>query len=709
MRGLITIIFLLLSTLAVAEEFIIFEKNGYFGIRDQGGQVTVPAVYEKLGWSDGSAEVRDGVIGFREGKLWGLISVKNKALTEEKYYTIIPFGGGLFKASIKGKFSNQLFHGVLDAQGKIVVSFHYFTIDPIGEQLLVSTYESSRQKFGIVSLKNESLIPSGYHEIYFENGFFIAKSQVHTLDIYSKHGGLLESSLDSIRYDEGWVCFRHGKAGFISTEGVLSYSFEYKDFQVENGIVFPIPFPEWHIFERDQLLLTVKADSVNRDSRNFWVSYLNGAHQVILSKDIDLGRDNILVVVSADYLILKNSKTLKWSVLNHKGGLKLDGYDSIALVHSTILAKRKESWSLVNSSGSRLNRFNYQKIQQGQENQFVVKRNEHWGIAAASGQEITSFKYDTIHVAGQSYAVGYLNRWGLMDVDGEWLIRPEFAEVFAFKDVLVGRRGQGYTYFSSGAEFKSTFRPIQQLGDFLMVEDAQGKKGLINSYGELQYYPEFDEINLRNMYLELRSEAFVELIGQSGEIIIGLEDQVQEVKANGGDLIAIKRDNRWGYVDNKGRLRVSNRYEEAKPFSEGLAAVMLRGKWGFIDKEERLAIQPYYFSVEPFIDDLCIVKTGQGMGLIDTSGHEVIASEWSLIERLSSGNYRISKNGKVGLVAADGRFLLRPAFESLEDFNGKVIVTKDNKYGLLDYQGNQLFKLEHKEIKISGSHTLLKY
>ena len=85
MRNIIFILFLISSLVTQAEEFTVFEKDGYFGIKDETGNVTVPAVYEKLGWSNGSTRVYNGVVGFRRDNLWGLITVRNKPLTGQKF------------------------------------------------------------------------------------------------------------------------------------------------------------------------------------------------------------------------------------------------------------------------------------------------------------------------------------------------------------------------------------------------------------------------------------------------------------------------------------------------------------------------------------------------------------------------------------------------------------------------------------------------
>lgn len=710
MRVTSIIIFVFISFSSLAEEFTVFEKDGFFGIRDQEGQVTVPAVYERLGWSNGTTQVINGVIGYREGKLWGLISAKNKSLTEQKFYTINPFEDGLIKASLKGKFSNQLFHGLIDVEGKTVVSFKYFTIDPIvGGDLLVSEYENSRQTFGIANLNNDQVIACNYQSIDLHEGFYLALYS-HRYDLYSSAGELIVDALDSAIYLNGWKCFKDGYAGYVSKKGTILHPFEYKNFEISDNILFPIPFSNWQVIDRKEEVLHVKADSIQLVGKDVWVIYLNGAHHIQFEEEIAIGKNQELKIVEEDYLILRDTKTQWWSFMNRSGEAFATDYDSMVVLGEMIWAQKSELWYLLDHLGRRVNRLGYQQAISGADGRFAVSRNGHWGLINKLGEEITALKYDTMIPMEDKFKVGYLNRWGVMDANGEWEVRPEYGEVFVFKHVLVGRRGLGYTYISDGVPVhKSESKPLSQYGNFLMIQNQDNQLGLVNEYGEQTYFPMYDEINFRGNEIALRQGDFVELIQTDGPKIVQLSDRIQSVGEKGNGLYPIKKDDRWGFIDEKGRLRISNRYEKVRSFSDSLAAIVLRGKWGFIDFKERLIIQPYYDEVGDFINGLCIVKTKEGMGLINVSGEEVIASDWDEIMRFDSGTFLVKKNGKSGLVGSNGAFLLRPIFEDLMDYGNRVVVVQNGKYGLLDYSGNQLIKVEKKEIKISSNYTLVNY
>ena len=56
MRLLILLFFILfLPLLSLADTFVTFEENGKVGLKNQAGAVMIPAVYDALGWSNGSS------------------------------------------------------------------------------------------------------------------------------------------------------------------------------------------------------------------------------------------------------------------------------------------------------------------------------------------------------------------------------------------------------------------------------------------------------------------------------------------------------------------------------------------------------------------------------------------------------------------------------------------------------------------------------
>ncbi|MEQ9466183.1 MAG: WG repeat-containing protein [Ekhidna sp.] len=711
MRNFLSIVLFVNFFAVFAGDFTVFEKDGYFGIKDQTGNVTVPAVYERLGWSNGSSQVYSGVIGFRKDNLWGLITVRNKALTGQRFYSIEPLSSGHFKASIKGKFSNHLFYGILDDKGKTTISFNYFSIEPFGANWLVSAFSNNRQQYGVVSFENELIVPTNYKTIRESNDIFICEQRGQKLDLFDRKGTTLQLGLDSLRYADGWVAYRDGYAGQLSKLGNIIHDFSYKEFVTIASSLSPIRFPEWTIYRSDSIFMKWECDSLDVSKNGMLIAYLNGAHHFIINNtSLNKNHELILRGVSGNQLIVQNSKTRKWSVLETDGKQLTDEYDTIYAVGDHYGAHKAEGWHLLDRNGHVTNRFAFQELGPGINGQFIAKRNDHWGLLALDGSDFTTFKYDSMVAINGVYLVSYLNRWGAMNTGGEWVVRSEFNEMISLRDLLIGRRGRGYTIFNNGREtYKTTARPVAEMGTHLVVQDENGKFGLLNEYGEMFIAPEYDTIQRWSDHFMLSRDGRVSLVSPTGVRILREEEGYQQVAGYGEDYFLVQKEGRWGFVDNKGRLRISNRYERVRAFNEGMAPVLIRGKWGFIDKSEALRIQPYYDEVEPFSDGASIVRLGNRMGLIDVNGKEVLELIWKSVYRLNSGNYIVQDmEDRVGLVDGDGSFILRPAYDHLEDCGDRVIVSSNGTWGILDYSGQQIFKINHEEIRVIGEFIMIK-
>ena len=101
-----------------------------------------------------------------------------------------------------------------------------------------------------------------------------------------------------------------------------------------------------------------------------------------------------------------------------------------------------------------------------------------------------------------------------------------------------------------------------------------------------------------------------------------------------GDLWPVEQNNKWGYIDQTGRLIIPFNFDGAGNFSEGLAAVDIKEKTGYIDKTGKFVIPPRFISGFSFSEGLAAVlmrridQEGRTpfyeYGYIDRSGRVVI-------------------------------------------------------------------------------------
>ncbi len=702
-------IFFFLELASRAEDFSVFEKDGLFGIKDGNGEVTVPAVYEKLGWTDGTSTVFAGVIGFKQNNLWGLISIKNKVLADNKFYTIAPFRDNLILASIKGKFSNHLFHGILDNQGTVIVSFNYFNLETLGEFFLATEFDQYHSKVGMLNQQNKIVIPIKYKTIARNDKWFIANRFDNKKDLYL-NGRLISQNLDSVQRKRGMICYRNGLSGYFDSNGSQALGFSFKDVIHEGGGLKTIEFPKWEVYEDNAKILERNCDSLSLEG-NFWTMYLNGVkHKVFPSDRFKVSNKYELQAVGGAHFVVTDLKSGKWSVIDEAEHAIVKDQDSIGVSGNHFIGKREGKWNLFNGFGSRVNRFPMQSIRQGVGQHFMTKRNSYWGVIDFSGKTYINFKYDSILVSTDCYIAKFHGKWGILDKHGNWKFYPEYEEVNSYGNLRVGRKGAAFTYFYGGRSlYKTTFRIVRQLDNLLVVENEESKRGLIDQTGSIIYSPQFDSLKRIGDYLIFHQSTSAQFTNLDGEVIVGKEAGYEDFGDLGEGYISAKRNGRWGFLDLKGRLRISNRYEDVKPFHEGFAAIKLRGRWGFIDKNEKLRVQPHYQQVSSFNNGLAIVKEEERFGLIDKTGEEVVSVDWPNIKRTNDGNYLIESDEDLkGLVNREGLFVLRPNYESIEDHSDEIIVKENGMMGVLDFQGVQKFKISYLEIKSVRNYLLLK-
>lgn len=71
----------------------------------------------------------------------------------------------------------------------------------------------------------------------------------------------------------------------------------------------------------------------------------------------------------------------------------------------------------------------------------------------------------------------------------------------------------------------------------------------------------------------------------------------------GGEYAAVMKDGKWGFVDNKGEIKIKCEYDDADSFSMQYAPVMKDGKWGYIDKQNELVFDYQFDGAKQFTDD----------------------------------------------------------------------------------------------------------
>jgi hypothetical protein len=161
--------------------------------------------------------------------------------------------------------------------------------------------------------------------------------------------------------------------------------------------------------------------------------------------------------------------------------------------------------------------------------------------------------------------------WGFIDLQGKWVIQPQFQAAYRFREELA---------------------PVE-LG---------GKWGYVSESGTLVITPQYTEAHYFNN---------------------GLARVATGPPPNPGDHVLVTASG-YGFIDKTGKMVVPADWDDAGEFSEGLAPVMKGSKCGFIDTAGQVVVPLTFDMAAAFSEDLAPVLANGSWGYIDKNGRWVI-------------------------------------------------------------------------------------
>ncbi|MDO4728584.1 MAG: WG repeat-containing protein [Bacteroidota bacterium] len=101
------------------------------------------------------------------------------------------------------------------------------------------------------------------------------------------------------------------------------------------------------------------------------------------------------------------------------------------------------------------------------------------------------------------------------------------------------------------------------------------------------------------------------------------ESQYDYVGLKGSKLILVSKNDKFGFVNHQGKIKIPLIYDAAWDFSFGLAAVKQKDKWGFINEKGKVAIPFRYDYADYFSEKIAPIKYNNQWYHIDKKGNIV--------------------------------------------------------------------------------------
>lgn len=649
-----------------AAEYILFKENGLYGVRDEKGVTVLPAHYEALGWSDGSFSVRQGITGYQVKGLWGIINMKNEPVTHAQFTHVVYAEGPYLIASRK---QPNLRAGCIDVTGRQVLPFDYESIHLRDQRAIVSKRSEKHFVYGVCDLSNKVLIPVWYRNILRLGSLrFGTQNEEGRYALFSDEGiALTGFDFDELNPFESDVSVaRQGLYyGLVDRMGQWTVQPKFKSIRrTDSGSFEAIRFPQWRILDgQNQELSSVEADSILMLGNNLFALAHNG--------EMRLANAQFLQVGSGSYSTISPFSENKALVSTAKGAgmISTNGvslidckYQSLQVDGAFVLAEiRNNQWALLDTLGNQKTTKPYEHIERFNGVYFAVKSRGFFGSINQNGREIVPCVYDSILQYHQGrLVVKFRGLYGIIDLAENWLVAPQSDKpvIIASDRYLLSKGPLLYLKSFSGHIIYFTNNPLSWDEEVLTEKVSSGGIWTIDLDGRI-------------IRRQLPPESYYE-----------------EILPESEGLRGIRKDGRYGFIDDQGRLRIANRYESTRPFRERLAPVRILGKWGFIDHDEKLVIQPVHDVTTDFLNGTAIVTQKKMQGVIDTRGKVIVPVRYDRVERLSTHRFMLWSNGVAGIADTDGRIICAPKYDMISDpGNGYFIVVRDKKYGLITTQG----------------------
>ncbi len=684
MKSLFLLLFCLASpTMCSALVYERFEQDGKVGLRTDKGQVILPASFDALGWSDGSFSLIGQITGYRQGKRWGLLNLKKEFITKADFISLTWSGGDRVKVS-REVSAIATKYGCINLKGELVIPLVYDAIEIHDLRAIVMRKENLRYLVGLIDLNDRSILPLMYQRIT-----PLGTLRFAVLDFNGKTALCSEEGkwitgfeIDSLSAFQSnlAVLYRDLQRGVIDREGNIRVEPVYRDVRIiDNGNVQVRRSDVWKIIDIKQTELhQLTADKIEPLTANrYKVTYsgklgiVDSLFRVILPIAFDfigpVTNEKLVVGLDGKYGLMRTNQSLVLPIR----------YDSVILEGHLVRIQSteygKQVWHLYDTVGVRKTTTALDHLDPYNGHFFPAFRGGFAGAIDRTGSEQIACVYDSLLSFDETRcAVKFKGLYGIISQQDSWKLLPQR-------------------------------NPIRLLPMELHLEIAGPLKVVKDDSSKIIYFTDNPLQVMPDHLLEVLPDGTEKEINFRGQIVARrTPERTQEMVTSreSEGMILVRRDGKYGFVDNRGRLRIANRYEDAGDFHEGLAPVRLLGKWGFIDRSDQIVIQPVYDHPAEFENGLAIVARAGKTGLIDRQGNNLLELRYDAIHRIDAETFYLVAQGHMGLADHRGKILLEPRFDSLEPAGTHhVIVGQGGRFGLLTRDGLSVFPVQYEHLE----------
>lgn len=698
--------------------------SGLYGYTDSSGEFVIKPEFDQ------AMPFTNGVARVKARYHWRLINTKGKFINKYLYEDISEFRNGVaIVRKEESLASDRIVYGLVNTKGVEVIEsvYDYFTpasdlsLFIVGTKESVSGKKETRVRFGVMDASGKTVVPISFQAIREYNfKLFAVKDIKGSWQIYTNEGlPVFAGNYTDIQEFDGELATikQNGKWGVIHRNGEVVVKPLYKRIIKKGASSYELEsFTQWKVVSRKkENLFTSEYDKLKPLNGGIFSYQYSGKYGLLNDKGEKICEplyDDIFPFVK-DLAVIKSEEA--YGIINKRSELILPAkYQAIVVDSSSNVMKVKEAdkWGIVGKSGKAITPFIYEEVKIQPFGIYAVKQGKQWYLLDATGRVSGGSSYDYISDFKGLYAiVKKQGQAGLINSRGSWAIEPIYdsLQMMSPQTVLYYSKGRSgiINLFTKQTVFSA--ENIEPVNASLYKTSFEGKTGMYDYRGYMVISIEYDYISgvTKDSILTVEKDGNTGLMSLHGKTILKPSKLYQELHVMREERVGVKINNKYGFIDRNGRLRIANRYEGIGSFSESMAAIKIRGRWGFIDKEEELRVQCIYDEVQDFRKGTAPVKRDSKWGFVNKTGRETVKPQYESIQLLPSGRYQVMKDGKKGLVTETGKELFITKFDQVEDMgNDLILLSRNGKFGLSDMNGLDVVPLIYDHLYMDSSKNI---
>ncbi len=711
------------------EGMIAVKTGGKYGFLNSKGETVVPFQY------DFADNFRRGTAKIRLNKLFGIIDKTGKFVLPAEFSEISPLTNGYFTCIKNGKYL------LADEKGVIILPAEYDKISFVKNGLVRA---QKNLLYGIISVQKQIVLPFEYEHIGEISDGFVFIKKAGKWGIADEKGKIiLQPSLKAEEvgaFRNGIAWFGAGK--FQEKSDVLKRTFFKQNGYITTGGKILVK-PEYDFVADFQKIYDAQK-GVTKVGKDGKYGFINHKGEEIIPCRYDFIENKFDSVYTHGRGLVQARVGHLWCLIEHtgrelfapafeemnayenafdkKGGIflvkkgevfgaaALDGSIKIPLIYaearlsslcdSIITAKKGNFWGAVSASGREVLPFVYNAIRLvkiGNKVHFLLNKplssytyfNEKYepvAYIAALDADFPDFERDKNNFSLIPFA-DEKNLWGLADKNGKTVVEPKFEALYAGANGIFAAKENGkFGYISRDAKFVISPRydfatafdkdfAIVSVNKLFGLTDKNGNEILKIEHPFIRHLSD-------NYYVVGNPDKSKKTLALFYDGKLSKYDFVQiEVPSEGLFAAKSAKENKFGYINEKGEWAISPQFFSANPFSEGTANVRLgESRVSFIDKNGSVFLKAKFAQAGDF---------SAGKVLADAQIWDKNAAVLGKAEKgIPKGKFienahLVSENGFFH-VGEDGKKLYEAKFDSLTVFSGGLALAKIGEFWELE-------------------------